>query len=292
MKNNLTFTRVYPDSTQESYSPKSRYSSQNDLKARSGSVKRDDDEDQNGLDRDPLGKVLFESNSSKELGNLAFRNQRWQVALNQYTEALIHLPPRASSTTHPSNQQPSSSTSKTRDPQSLSDDEDDNRIDDQPNQDLSNHANLEPSNEPRIARLRSILNANKAACYLKLEDWQSAAQAAGLSLKDDPKYLKALHRRAQANEKLGTWASLQASLDDYNLIAKSPNVPPEVMKETKANQIRLPTLIAQRSEADKAEMVSKLKDLGNTVLGKFGMSTDNFKFTQNESGGYSMSYQP
>lgn len=42
-----------------------------------------------------------------------------------------------------------------------------------------------------------------------------------------------------------------------------------------------------------AEMLGKLKDLGNTILGKFGMSIDNFKANKDPAtGGYSISYQP
>jgi hypothetical protein len=66
---------------------------------------------------------------------------------------------------------------------------------------------------------------------------------------------------------------------DYNAMSKLPDLPLTLLKEIKASQIRLPPLIAQRAEADKTEMMAKLKDLGNSVLGKFGMSTDNFKFT-------------
>ncbi len=40
------------------------------------------------------------------------------------------------------------------------------------------------------------------------------------------------------------------------------------------------------------EMLGKLKDLGNTILGKFGMSLDNFKATKDpNSGSYSISFQ-
>jgi hypothetical protein len=35
----------------------------------------------------------------------------------------------------------------------------------------------------------------------------------------------------------------------------------------------------------------KLKDLGNTVLGKFGMSLDNFKMVQQPDGTYSVNFQ-
>ena len=40
------------------------------------------------------------------------------------------------------------------------------------------------------------------------------------------------------------------------------------------------------------EMLGKLKDLGNTVLGKFGMSLDNFKMDKDPAtGSYSIKFQ-
>ena len=41
----------------------------------------------------------------------------------------------------------------------------------------------------------------------------------------------------------------------------------------------------------KDEMLGKLKGFGNTILGKFGMSLDNFKLTPQEGGGYSVAYE-
>lgn len=38
-------------------------------------------------------------------------------------------------------------------------------------------------------------------------------------------------------------------------------------------------------------MLGKLKDLGDSILGKFGLSTNNFKFDQQEGGGYSMRFE-
>ncbi|KAH9450908.1 hypothetical protein MJO28_009622 [Puccinia striiformis f. sp. tritici] len=273
-----------------------------DLAPASSSLKEDTKESSEQADEelDPLETILSEANSLKELGNSEFQKQRWQSALNKYSEALATLPLRPLL---------KPSTQSEQDPvkDEFSDDDDDDtpgKKSETPNKperdteiyiegtlDSSTPMSLQSSNEPRISRLRAVLNANTAACCLKLEEWQSAIQAAEASLKDDPNYAKALHRRAQANEKLGTWASLQASLDDYNAISKLSDISAGLSKEVKASQIRLPPLIARRAEADKAEMMTKLKDLGNTVLGKFGMSTENFKFTPNESGGYSMSFQ-
>ena len=48
-------------------------------------------------------------------------------------------------------------------------------------------------------------------------------------------------------------------------------------------------IVHERQEKMKEEVLGKLKDLGNSVLGRFGMSLDNFKMDQDpNSGGYSI----
>lgn len=47
-----------------------------------------------------------------------------------------------------------------------------------------------------------------------------------------------------------------------------------------------------RDEKLKDEMMGKLKDLGNSLLGKIGLSLDNFELKQDEkTGGYSINYR-
>jgi len=50
-------------------------------------------------------------------------------------------------------------------------------------------------------------------------------------------------------------------------------------------------LVEERRERLKDEMIGKLKDLGNNLLGNFGMSLDNFKATQDPAtGSYNISF--
>merc|ERR1712241_800518 len=46
--------------------------------------------------------------------------------------------------------------------------------------------------------LKRICHTNAAACWLKLENWHQTAAACESVLKDDPKNVKALFRRAKA----------------------------------------------------------------------------------------------
>ncbi|KAG0147431.1 hypothetical protein CROQUDRAFT_76639 [Cronartium quercuum f. sp. fusiforme G11] len=245
---------------------------------------------------DPLEHAIASAEALKTEGNLHFGNRRWQAALNSYSEALFALPAPPPSNIKAADQNRKSSVnvqlscdsppgSSIRRAEQTQQKTSDSQLEFQEASETSS------TDDPRIRNLRSVLNANSAACHLNLEDWKTAVEASTASLRDNPKYQKALHRRAQANEKLNTWASLQAALDDYNTLAQLPDLPVGLTREVRLAQARLPSLVAERSEAEKAEMMAKLKNLGNTVLGKFGLSTDNFKFTPNGSGGYSMAFE-
>lgn len=55
---------------------------------------------------------------------------------------------------------------------------------------------------------------------------------------------------------------------------------------------RLKKAVQERDEKLKEEMMGKLKDMGNWVLGKFGLSLDNFKAVQDpKTGSYSINFQ-
>jgi hypothetical protein len=53
----------------------------------------------------------------------------------------------------------------------------------------------------------------------------------------------------------------------------------------------LPRRIAVQQEKEKDEMLGQLKELGNGILGKFGLSTDMFKIEQQEGGGYGLKFE-
>lgn len=103
---------------------------------------------------------------------------------------------------------------------------------------------------------------------------------------------KALLRRAKARHETGGWASLQGSLEDYQALCQPPHQLSHLdQKAVQAALRKLPRELEEAKTAEMADMMGKLKQLGNGILKPFGLSTENFQFTQDEkSGGYSMNF--
>nr|ODN88135.1 hypothetical protein L204_06400 [Cryptococcus depauperatus CBS 7855] len=117
---------------------------------------------------------------------------------------------------------------------------------------------------------------NLAACYISLV----------LALKIDPHYTKALHRRASVNERRGNHAALTSALAGKTLLPPSSPLIPSINRSLST----LPPRIKVEEKKQYDEMMGKLKELGNSLLGNFGLSTDNFKFEQQPGGGYTMNF--
>eukprot|EP00250_Pteridium_aquilinum_P019387 c24408_g1_i1 orf=242-1048(-) len=133
--------------------------------------------------------------------------------------------------------------------------------------------------------IRAACHSNSATCHFQLNHFEEAVAQSTKALEINPAYVKALMRRAQSHEKMD---HLDEALADYNKVLElNPG-----NQQARVSAKRLEPIVAERREKLKEEMIGKLKDLGNTVLGKFGMSVDNFKAVKDpNTGSYSISFQ-
>ncbi|KIW18654.1 hypothetical protein PV08_02943 [Exophiala spinifera] len=132
-------------------------------------------------------------------------------------------------------------------------------------------------------------------------DADESSALAALSLSDERKAdihrirTKLLLRRGRARVSMEpeTWTNLSAALEDYKTL-QSPRylstLPPPDQRTVHQALVTLPPKVSRAKEKEVADMMGKLKDLGNGILKPFGLSTDNFKVTQGEGGGYSLSF--
>lgn len=138
---------------------------------------------------------------------------------------------------------------------------------------------------PRKEKIRSIFYGNRAACWQNLSSYENVVKDCDKALKLDNNYVKVIQRRANANEKLD---KLSEALEDYKkLLELNPN-----NKIAQKAVQYLPQQITVKQEREKEEMMGKLKEVGNSLLGLVGLSLDNFQFNQDpNSGGYSVNFQ-
>ncbi|PWZ12127.1 Tetratricopeptide repeat protein 1 [Zea mays] len=133
--------------------------------------------------------------------------------------------------------------------------------------------------------IRAACHSNRAVCFLKLGKHDETVKECTKALELNPSYLKALLRRAEAHEKLEHYD--EAIADMKKVIEMDPS-----NQQATRSLFRLEPLAAEKREKVKEEMIGKLKDLGNSVLGRFGMSVDNFKAVKDpNTGSYSIQFQ-
>ncbi|KAJ4774348.1 Tetratricopeptide repeat protein 1 [Rhynchospora pubera] len=138
---------------------------------------------------------------------------------------------------------------------------------------------------PSSEEIQSMCHANRAICFSKLGKYEETIKECTKALELNPSYLKALLRRAEAREKLEHY---DEAISDMKKIAE---LDPSNEQASRALR-RLEPLAAEKREKMKEEMIGKLKELGNSVLGRFGMSVDNFKAVKDpNTGSYSIQFQ-
>jgi tetratricopeptide (TPR) repeat protein len=129
----------------------------------------------------------------------------------------------------------------------------------------------------------AVFYGNRAACYSNLKELELAEEDCTEALLRNPKYIKVLIRRANIYERREKYDQALADLREVHTLDPSNT---QVASDIK----RITVLHEATVEKMKNEAMDKLKDLGNSILGNFGMSLDNFKMQQDpNTGGWSMS---
>jgi tetratricopeptide (TPR) repeat protein len=138
---------------------------------------------------------------------------------------------------------------------------------------------------PRDRELGAELVMVRSFCSSVQGQNEEALYDCDRALECNPRYVKAVARRSTVFEK---FSKLEEALADAELwVALEPK-----SHQAKDAASRLKKAITERDEKLKEEMLGKLKDMGNWVLGKFGMSLDNFKAVQDpKTGSYSINFQ-
>ena len=125
--------------------------------------------------------------------------------------------------------------------------------------------------------LKAICYGNIGLCYFNQDEFEPALDYCEKSLEIKPDYVKVRERKIRI-------LMIQGRVKDAKEELSKGEVNLDIKKEVEE-------AAAKEFEKEKDEMLGKLKDLGNTVLGKFGLSLDNFKVNQNANGGYNINFQ-
>ena len=152
------------------------------------------------------------------------------------------------------------------------------------NDQIEKPSRKEGGNDKELHALIAVTRANRAACRLKLGDFQGAKTDAERAIALDETYAKAYARRGAANEGLENY---EGALEDFQKVQTL--APGDA--GARAACARLTPIVEKKREEMKEEVMETMKSLGNSLLGNFGLSLDNFKAEKDpNTGSYSINF--
>ncbi len=261
--------------------------------------KTDGDNDKTKQSNSPIA----ESERLKELGNDEFRQQNHLDAYDYYTDAIDACPMgvgmgptgkellqlrdefdeqqrERQAERHRRDMERRRGGGDKKDGEDKKDDDDNN---DEEGEEESGPTEFIPPRHTYGDKL-AVYYSNRAATTLHLGRYEEAIEDCDIALLYNPTYVKALMRRCTVNERIdNTEGALRDAKRAYELDPTN--------KVARKNVSRLQKIEEERLEKLKEETMGKLKDLGNSILGNFGLSLDNFNAVQDpNTGGYSISF--
>jgi tetratricopeptide (TPR) repeat protein len=141
--------------------------------------------------------------------------------------------------------------------------------------------------EAKRAKLKDqlvILYCNKGICFNKLLEKEKTLESFSKALEYDNNYSKALCNRMLLYNSKGDY------IEAYEDFKKLKEIDEKLWNNYSNMEYSLQASAEMKKKQMTNEMLGKLKDLGNSILGNFGISLDNFKMTPNGQGGYSIQY--
>mmetsp|Transcript_23783 Transcript_23783/g.27351 ORF Transcript_23783/g.27351 Transcript_23783/m.27351 type:complete len:124 (+) Transcript_23783:397-768(+) len=117
---------------------------------------------------------------------------------------------------------------------------------------------------------------------VKLDRKEDALEVFAQSIEHNQNYIKPRYQRMRLNKEAEKYT--EALEDAKFILERDPH-----FGTIQSDYAELQKLEKEKVEKMKDEVLGNLKNLGNMVLGKFGMSLDNFKMNQNPDGTYNIS---